>query len=142
FVARVELWIDARTDTELAAAVARVGWTFLETAEMVFSELSGEHAAYGNPLLRRVGLQMALAVHGGLTPVVLAQMAAMMLRPPRQIIEPSHIPESVVDGAHTEHLEHPASVIDSLSRVRTLCDELGLTRRPYLCLWRILGVAA
>ncbi|MHB8429784.1 MAG: TetR/AcrR family transcriptional regulator, partial [Acidimicrobiales bacterium] len=57
FVARVSLWIDARTHTELAAAVARVGWTFLETAEMVFSELSGEHAAYGNPLSRRVGLQ-------------------------------------------------------------------------------------
>ncbi len=66
FVAWVELWIGARTDTKLAAAVTRVEWTFLETAEVVFSELFGEHAAYGNPLFRRIGLQMALTVLGGL----------------------------------------------------------------------------
>ncbi len=103
------------------------------------------HLSFANAFLRhrvpRLG-PIKLAILGVLTPVILAQMAAMMLRPPRQIIELYHIPESVVDGAYTDNPEHRASVIDSLSRVRTLCDELGLTRRPYLRLWRILGVAA
>ena len=73
-------------------------------------------------------------------PVVLAAMAEMMLKPSPQVIRRYEIPPDVVREAYTNNPAHRAAVVESLRKLRALCDELGLTKRPYDGLWRRLGL--
>ena len=88
------------------------------------------------PALSR-GRRAALAVGA---PLVLAAMADMMLQPSPQLVHRYGIPPEVLDEAYTSNPEHRAAVVESLRKVRALCDELGLTARPYDRLWRQLGL--
>ena len=36
--------------------------------------------------------------------------------------------------------DHKRATVESLAKVRKLCEELGLLRRPYRRLWRALGL--
>ncbi len=74
-------------------------------------------------------------------PVVLAVMAEMMLRPSRQLVATYGIPAEVIEQAYTRNPAHRERSIESLAKVRALCEELGLLRRPFGTLWRMLHLA-
>jgi hypothetical protein len=65
-------------------------------------------------------------------------MAQMMLKPSRQLIARYQIPRTVIAEAYTRSPRHRAETAASLSKVRNLCTELGLTRSPYRALWRLM----
>jgi hypothetical protein len=73
-------------------------------------------------------------------PLVLATMADMMLKPSRQLIERYEIPADVIAAAYTDNAEHRAATVESLTKVRNLCQELGLLRPPFAAFWRVLGL--
>ena len=73
-------------------------------------------------------------------PLVLAGMAQMMLRPSRQIVAAYRIPKAVLDEAYTNNPDHRAATIESLHKVRRLCQDLGLLTPAYRRLWRVLGL--
>ncbi len=102
------------------------------------------HLSFANAYLRRrvPGLgRVKRAILSIATPFILAEMATMMLKPPSQLIEHYHVPSEVVAAAYGKNPDHRAAVIESLTKVRSLCDELGLTAGLYRHLWRRLGVA-
>ncbi|MGH9076473.1 MAG: TetR/AcrR family transcriptional regulator [Acidimicrobiales bacterium] len=66
FVAWAELWVAARTDPELAVAMAKVDRTFLDTSETLFDEALPAQDGFDDPRLRRVPLHSVLALMGGL----------------------------------------------------------------------------
>jgi hypothetical protein len=73
-------------------------------------------------------------------PLILSQMAAVMMQPDRGIVRRHQIPDEVVREAFTESEAHRAEVTASLRKVRQLCTELGLLRTPYKQLWKKLGL--
>ena len=83
--------------------------------------------------LRRV--QLAIGA-----PLVLSSMAQMMLKPSAQIIGRYAIPSHVVVEAYDANPRHRAEVAASLAKVKSLCTQLGLLRRPYPTLWRLVGL--
>jgi hypothetical protein len=87
----------------------------------------------GLPRRRRVRLAVV-------APVILGQMAQMMLKPSRQLVARYSIPRSVIAEAYTRNPRHRADTSASLAKVRKLCDDLGLTGMPYRVLWRRLGL--
>jgi len=83
--------------------------------------------------LRRV----ALGVGG---PLILSQMAAMMMQPDRKIVRDHQIPDDVVRAAYRDNPAHRAEVTASLRKVRQLCTDVGLLGPRYYALWRRLGL--
>jgi len=75
-------------------------------------------------------------------PTILAGMAQLMLKPSPQLIARYEIPSEVIKAAYTDNPAHRAATADSLRKVRSLCEELGLLRRPFGRLWRALGLTA
>lgn len=73
-------------------------------------------------------------------PLILAAMAQMMLRPSRQIVADYAIPRAVLDEAYTDNPDHRAATVESLQKVRRLCEEVGLLTPAYRRLWRVLGL--
>jgi hypothetical protein len=73
-----------------------------------------------------------------LVPVIMHFMAKAMLEPSPSIVAEFGIPEDVLDVAFRQNRAHHAHVLGSLSKVRTLCEELEIYDRR---LWRRLGVA-
>jgi hypothetical protein len=88
------------------------------------------------PQLGRVR-RAALAVGA---PLVLGAMAQMMLLPSRQLVARYEIPKSVIEEGFTKNPAFRAEAVESLRKVRALCEELGLVRGPYRRLWRALGL--
>ncbi|HXW35151.1 MAG TPA: diiron oxygenase [Acidimicrobiales bacterium] len=74
-------------------------------------------------------------------PIILGVMAQMMLKPSPQIVSKHQIPPSIIREAFTRSPQHRAETIASLAKVRKLCDELGLVRRPYDLLWKALKIS-
>ena len=72
-----------------------------------------------------------------LVPVIMHFMAKAMLEPGPSIVAEFGIPEDVLDVAFRKNRAHHAHVINSLSKVRALCEELEIYDRR---LWRGLGV--
>ena len=75
-------------------------------------------------------------------PLVLAVMAQMMLQPSRQLIGHYEIPRAVLKQAYSKNPAHKAGVLESLTKVRRLCSELGLLGPGYRRLWQVLGLSA
>lgn len=73
-------------------------------------------------------------------PLILASMAEMMLQPSAQLVARFGIPTDVIAEAYTDNPAHHAETVESLRKVRALCEELGLLRWPYGRLWRALGL--
>lgn len=71
-------------------------------------------------------------------PLILGGMAQMMLKPSRQLVRRYGIPRQVIRTAYTHNPEHIASTAESLGKVRSLCQELGLRTGPYRLLWKAL----
>ncbi len=73
-------------------------------------------------------------------PVVLGQMAKLMLQPSAQVIRTYGIPSAVVAEAYTRNPRHRAGTIEALSKVRRLCREIGLLNSASEPLWSALGL--
>jgi hypothetical protein len=65
----------------------------------------------------------------------------MMLKPSRQVVATYHIPKEVINEAYTRNPAARQRAVESLVKVRSLCEELGLLRRPFGTLWRALHLA-
>ncbi len=73
-------------------------------------------------------------------PVILGVMSQLMLQPSAQIIGRHRIPKTVIEEAYRNNADHRRRTAESLQKVTSLCRELGLLRRPYHLLWRMLGL--
>ena len=65
FVAWLELWVGARTDPEIAAAVVRLDREFVASSEAIFRELFAEETAT-DPTLPRIVIGLLFALMDGL----------------------------------------------------------------------------
>jgi hypothetical protein len=75
-----------------------------------------------------------------MAPLILGQMAQLMLKPSRRLVARYDIPAEVIEAAYTNNPRHHQETVASLMKVRKLCEELGLVKRPYDALWRKLGL--
>ncbi|HVM96803.1 MAG TPA: diiron oxygenase, partial [Candidatus Acidoferrales bacterium] len=76
------------------------------------------------------------------TPLLLSQMAKLMMRPSEQIIRTYGIPKTVVDEAYNHNPQHRAETVEALRKVRHLCGEIGLLTPFPIWLWRRLRLWA
>jgi hypothetical protein len=101
------------------------------------------HVAFARSYLRRnvptlsqeKRTEMSLAVPG-----ILAVLSSLMMQPPQHIIETYGIPAEVIDEAFTDNPAHRDLVVASLSKIRALCEELGLMTEESTQLWRQAGL--
>jgi len=73
-------------------------------------------------------------------PLILGQMAKLMMRPSAQVVRTYGIPREVVAEAYTRNPEHRRKTITALSKVRDLCRELGIVTPWSVRLWQAVGV--
>jgi hypothetical protein len=74
------------------------------------------------------------------TPIVLSQMAMLMIEPPRDIVERFAIPEPVLREAYRASPAHRENVLDGLARIRDLSAELSIVGPGTVWLWQRLGI--
>jgi hypothetical protein len=79
--------------------------------------------------------EMSVAVPG-----ILAVLSSLMMQPPQHIIETYGIPPEVIDEAFTNNPAHRELVVASLSKIRALCEELGLMTPEATQLWELAGL--
>ena len=79
--------------------------------------------------------EMSLAVPG-----ILGVLSSLMMQPPEHIIETYGIPPHVIDEAFTNNPAHRNLVVASLSKIRALCEELGLMTAEATQLWEQAGL--
>lgn len=115
----------------------------LERITRIHVTEEARHLSFARHYLKRTVPGMGRFRRGVLAvgaPLVLGVMAQMMLLPSRQLVARYEIPKSVIRQGFTDNPAFRADAVESLRKVRALCDELGLTRRPYDRLWRALGL--
>ena len=98
------------------------------------------HLSFARHYLRRAVPSLSRRRRAALAvgaPVVLGVMAEMMLKPPRQLVARYGIPKPVIAQAYTDNDDYHAATAASLTKVRSLCEELGLVRAPFGRLWRL-----
>ena len=73
------------------------------------------------------------------TPLILGQMAQLMMRPSPQVVARFGIPRPVLGEAYgsSYHRERTAAAV---AKVRTLCVELGIATPQTAPLWRAFGL--
>jgi hypothetical protein len=79
----------------------------------------------------------ALAVQA---PFILGTMSQLMLKPSSQIVKTYGIPKEVIREAYTDNPVHKAKTIEALTKVRRLCEELGLITPVSKQIWKALGI--
>jgi hypothetical protein len=79
--------------------------------------------------------EMSLAVPG-----ILGLLSSLMMQPPEHIIETYGIPSDVIDEAFTNNPAHRELVVNSLAKIRALCEELGLMTPEAAQLWQQAGL--
>jgi hypothetical protein len=73
-------------------------------------------------------------------PFILAQMAAVMMRPPRTLVREYHIPKAVIAEAYGPSAPSRDATRASLRKVRNLLSELGLITPVSKRLWKAFGI--
>jgi hypothetical protein len=73
-------------------------------------------------------------------PFILAQMASVMMQPPRALVRSYNIPKDVIVDAYGPASSSRDAVRESLRKVRTLLTELGLVTPPAKRLWKTFGI--
>jgi hypothetical protein len=73
-------------------------------------------------------------------PLILAQMAKLMMQPSPQIIRTYGIPADVVAEAYTRNPRHRTEMLAALRKIRALCEELELVTPRSARLWSALGI--
>lgn len=79
--------------------------------------------------------EMSLAVPG-----ILGVLSSLMMQAPQHIIDTYGIPPEVIDEAFTDNPAHHDLVVASLSKLRALCEELGLMTAEATRLWEQAGL--
>jgi hypothetical protein len=74
------------------------------------------------------------------TPILLGQMAQMMMRPSAEIVRTYGIPSEVIAEAYTRNPQHRANTVAALAKLRDLCREIGLVTPWAERLWRGAGI--
>jgi hypothetical protein len=101
------------------------------------------HICFARHYLRRTvpklssPARIALAIGA---PLILGQMAKLMLEISPDIAKTYRIPRRVLREAYGS-AEHRRATLASLDKVRTLCDELGLVRPWSRPIWSAAGLA-
>ncbi len=73
-------------------------------------------------------------------PLILGQMAKLMMQPSRQVVRTYGIPRTVIAEAYTRNPLHRANRVAALAKIRTLCCELGLVTSWSRLLWEMSGI--
>ncbi len=73
-------------------------------------------------------------------PIILATMASVMMRPPRQLVRTYDIPKDVLAEAYGPSAPSRDEVRASLRKVRNLLTELGLVTPASKRLWQTFGI--
>ena len=101
------------------------------------------HLSFARHYLKRTVPQLGAWRRGQLAvgaPLILGTMAQLMLKPSADLVRRYAIPAEVVAAAYDDNPRHRSETVASLAKVRKLCEELGLLRRPYAVLWRTFGL--
>jgi hypothetical protein len=77
---------------------------------------------------------------GIFAPLILGQMAQLMLKPSRKLVQRYDIPKDVIDAAYTNNPMHHEETVASLQKVKKLCVDLGLVKFPYNRIWKRFGL--
>jgi hypothetical protein len=104
-----------------------------EARHICFAREFLRHRVPALPATRRLSLAIQ-------APLLLADMTHQMMRPSSHVVRTYGIPREVIDEAFVRNPAHRAFVMNSLARVRALCDELGLVTKWTLPVWRRLGI--
>ncbi len=75
-------------------------------------------------------------------PLILGQMAQLMMQPSAQVVRTYEIPRAVVAEAYTRNPEHRRKTIVALAKVRELCAELGLVTAWSQPIWKTQAIWA
>jgi hypothetical protein len=73
-------------------------------------------------------------------PLVLGQMAQLMMRPSSQIVRTHAIPRDVIAEAYTRNARHRESAVEALRKLRDLCREIGIVTPWSVRLWQMAGI--
>jgi hypothetical protein len=73
-------------------------------------------------------------------PFILATMAAVMMRPPRQLVREYQIPKDVIADAYGPGSAARTNAQASLRKIRNLLDELGCITPASVRLWKAFGI--
>jgi hypothetical protein len=124
-----------RSDREVHPLMARVMRIHVteEARHICFAREYLRHRVPSLTAARR----LSLAVQA---PLLLAEMTQQMMRPSAHVVRTYDIPRAVVDEAFVRSPAHHAFVMQSLAKVRELCDELGLVTEWTRPVWRRLGI--
>ena len=75
------------------------------------------------------------------TPLLLGNMAKVMMEPSPQLVREYAIPKSALHEAYRANPEHRSRIQDALAKVRDLCSELEILTPPFDRLWYRMGIA-
>jgi hypothetical protein len=74
------------------------------------------------------------------SPLILGNMATLMLEPSAQFVRQYQIPREVIDRAYRKSPVFAGLRRDSLAKTRRLCHELGLIRPPFSWIWKAFRI--
>jgi hypothetical protein len=74
------------------------------------------------------------------TPLILGNMAGLMMQPSAQVVREYGIPREVLREAYRGNRIYAKARFDALGKTRALCAELGLIQAPWSALWRHFGL--
>jgi len=101
------------------------------------------HLSFARAYLRRNVPKLGLIKRHLLrlrTPLILGNMAGLMMQPSAQIVREYGIPKATLREAYRGNRAYATARYEALSKTRALCAELGVIAPPYSALWRRFGI--
>jgi len=120
-----------------------VNHPLLERITRIHVTEEARHLSFARHFLRRRVPQLGRAGRARLAlqaPLILGQMAAMMMRPSAELVRTYSIPAPVLREAYQDNPRARQQVHDSLRKVRALLVELGLVTPLARRLWIAQGI--
>jgi hypothetical protein len=74
------------------------------------------------------------------TPLILGNMARLMMQPSAQVVREYAIPKAVLREAYRGNPVYARARCEALGKTRALCQELGLLTKPYTLVWSHFGI--
>lgn len=101
------------------------------------------HLSFARAYLRRNVPKLGLVRRHLLrlrTPLILGNMARLMMQPSAQIVREYGIPRSALREAYRGNRVYARARCEALGKTRALCTELGLVAWPYTLIWSRFGI--
>jgi hypothetical protein len=101
------------------------------------------HLSFARHYLKRNVRQLGWVARRRLAiqvPIILGQMAGLMLRPSDEVVRTYRIPKAVLKEAYKDNPEAKQYVRDSLRKVRNLCVDLGIVTPVAKLLWKAFDI--